>query len=122
MNYLGQGVQKLECFKQTDRQTDATEHVTTAHSQVVMIQRHSVVKIDLPRHHSVQHRYNCVVTLIKSIAGDINFIIHNLQDIFLPYVEQDWTYTLATMSQLLQARLHLYNLFSTRNFRPQIPW
>ena len=35
MNFLSQGFQKLEHYRQTDRQTDATENITTPRSRMV---------------------------------------------------------------------------------------
>ena len=35
MNFIGQCFHKLEHYRQTDTQTDATEHITSCHAQFV---------------------------------------------------------------------------------------
>jgi len=35
MNFLGQDFQRLECHRQTDRQTDTTKHIIMPHSRPV---------------------------------------------------------------------------------------
>jgi len=38
MKSVGKGIQKLESEQEQDRQTDATEHITTPHSRMVKTQ------------------------------------------------------------------------------------
>jgi len=37
MNFLGQGFQKLERYRQTGTQTDVAETITTTHSRMVIM-------------------------------------------------------------------------------------